>query len=1761
MMPQYSKIKFKVVFLILFLTGAASVTAQNLEQNWFFGANNVGVQFQKPNYNATIVSRPLITPYGLGTGAVASDKLTGDLLFYTDGNTVYDRNHAVMTGGTGLLGTTSRNQVAAICKIPNVSSTSNSYYIFTNNAGTIQYSVVDMTLGLGFPAPAVGQVTSKNTSVPGLPAGLSEAMIVVSHANGEDFWLIVHDVAGNFYSVLINAATGFTVSAPATAGLIQNPANFCYHTSSNQIAVSPKEINKNIEIVTFDNATGTFTLAQTLPNSSLASLSASGQAIYDAEWSKDGDYLYASVFGNSPTYSAQVLQFDLVNSLTDPTLLPAPISTPAFTESYGLQMALDSNIYHLYKTGAVIKVGKILFTDSVASKVIYQPTPFSTVADFKSMQFPSFAPKDTTLVTLSFVPRDTCATNFTTFFPTVKPVADSLRWDFGDGSNATGWSPAHKYGSANTYTVKLVSFLNGDSTVFTRDVTIKQFSLSINLTSDTTACPSELPYPKTPGATGCTSGCFQLTAQVSGGTASEIQWYGPAGKMNQTLTLSPDSLGYYVLVVGDGTGCEAHAYSNIKEYGLQDQENAIWTFGDHAGIDFNPAVQPIPKSPVAINTALVDAPEGCADVCDENGQIIIYTDGVNLYDRDKNDITPTPNPPGLGGDTGSTQSSLIVKSPADATLIYIFTTQAIDNGLNEVRYSLFDATKFDATHPYGSVVISNQLLFSKATERLTSDGTWLLIHEFGSNAFLAYNLTNGIGNPVVTNIGSIHSFDNLEGGKGYMKFGPSPLLAVPINTPGVSNVIELFDFNTNTGTLSNYRVADTQVSTGDIYGIEFMSNKLVATIHNTPTSQIVEFFIDYKKKPKLLAPNISVNAEIGAIQTDPLQSTTYIAVNGASSLASISMGSDTTSTTGTTFTMKASPALLGGTSSNLGLPNVVNNHSNNFQTPTINVAGVCFGSKTVFTGTGTDVIDTLTWIFDDGSSEVRLSSDTTEVSRTFTTTGKHTVILKITNRCVGLVKQFSQDFIINPLPPDPTATTFLCDTNVTLDANPSNTSGLTYLWVTTDTTRKISVNRTGVFGVQLTSSAGCTRNGNLTVSPGLPSPFDLGRDSSLCAQTGATKVLTTNINIPNSNAWTKNGVAFGNTTQVTADLSTVGTWKYKVTFTSPLSGCKTSDSVTFIVKQPPVLSLPLTFTNPTTCNSTDGSISARIIAPSVSSDVFSYTLTPSGASGSIPYNALTLLSNTLGAGTYTATVTDNINNCSAPGVQTLTAPGSPVVTPSQVGTCDPLKLSFTATGPTTGTYRILNSATGAVVETGSFTSFPVTSTNAIPAGTYIVEVTTVTCTSSSSPFAIAPAAPLVISFDNSAICSGQLTANVTPASTITYDWSGSTAGSLPNMAINAATVTINNSSTPWTMVLKVTNGGANCPATGTFSALVDNITPDFTNTTCTDPIVLSATPKGSSYIYAWIINGGAPQAGTDNFNATVSANYQVTVQSFNGCPAKTSSAHAIDPTLLGPITVLLDNVSPCRGTPFDLTAVPSRTTATMSYTWTLNGSAIANSQDKNPLTGNTKTGTYAVTVFDGTCSDNATLALATLLDPTEGALKPSAFICPEGGEELTLDPDPDNTRGFIEFTWSVDGVEPSGNTNQTYVATKGGTYSVTLKNILNCISTDKTIVVEECDPDVNAPKAFKPSSSIAENTDFYVFPRYVDEQGFQVFIFNRWGEMVYQSNDLSFKWNGNFNNSGAALPPGTYSWVAKYKSKYRPQDGVKEKHGGVVLLR
>jgi gliding motility-associated-like protein len=81
------------------------------------------------------------------------------------------------------------------------------------------------------------------------------------------------------------------------------------------------------------------------------------------------------------------------------------------------------------------------------------------------------------------------------------------------------------------------------------------------------------------------------------------------------------------------------------------------------------------------------------------------------------------------------------------------------------------------------------------------------------------------------------------------------------------------------------------------------------------------------------------------------------------------------------------------------------------------------------------------------------------------------------------------------------------------------------------------------------------------------------------------------------------------------------------------------------------------------------------------------------------------------------------------------------------------------------------------------------------------------------------------------------------------------------------------------------------------------------------------------------------------------------------------------------------------------------------------------------------------------------------------------------------------------------------------------------------------------------------------NKEFFVYSFFITDN-FEVAIFNRWGELVFSDTKKDFRWNGGYgNNPGLPAPGGTYSYVIKYQSSFRPEEGIKEQRGGIVLLR
>ena len=158
--------------------------SQNEAAIWYFG------QFAGLDFNSGV---PVVLTDGqINTfeGCATISDFQGNLLFYTDGVTVWDRTHNMMPNGNGLLGNTSSTQSAIIVPKPN---NINQYYIISVDsrgfsalsANGIRYTTVDLTLNGG-----LGDVITSEKNIV-LVAQAYEKVTAVQHADNNSFWIMI----------------------------------------------------------------------------------------------------------------------------------------------------------------------------------------------------------------------------------------------------------------------------------------------------------------------------------------------------------------------------------------------------------------------------------------------------------------------------------------------------------------------------------------------------------------------------------------------------------------------------------------------------------------------------------------------------------------------------------------------------------------------------------------------------------------------------------------------------------------------------------------------------------------------------------------------------------------------------------------------------------------------------------------------------------------------------------------------------------------------------------------------------------------------------------------------------------------------------------------------------------------------------------------------------------------------------------------------------------------------------------------------------------------------------------------------------------------------------------------------------------------------------------------------------------------------------------------------------------------------------------
>jgi gliding motility-associated-like protein len=293
-------------------------------------------------------------------------------------------------------------------------------------------------------------------------------------------------------------------------------------------------------------------------------------------------------------------------------------------------------------------------------------------------------------------------------------------------------------------------------------------------------------------------------------------------------------------------------------------QNNHWYFGIGAGLDFSSG------SPVSVLGSL-HTNEGVAAISDANGNLLFYTNGVDVFNRNHAYMT---NGRGLTGDWSSSQSALIVPSPANTFQYYIFTTRTYQQELGVgMRYSIVDMRLSDGL---GAVTSSkNMLMHPNSTECITavrsSNGMdiWIVGHEAGTNVFFSFLLTKeGVSaSPVLSEVGQTHVPYVLNVGcmKANRK-GNKIALAV-----GSKNLYELFDFDNASGLLSNPLTF--LPGEGTVYGVEFSpdGSKLYFVV-NGEFVRLYQVNLNAGSEQEILNSKVEVakpNYIIGSLQLGP----------------------------------------------------------------------------------------------------------------------------------------------------------------------------------------------------------------------------------------------------------------------------------------------------------------------------------------------------------------------------------------------------------------------------------------------------------------------------------------------------------------------------------------------------------------------------------------------------------------------------------------------------------------------------------------------------------------------------------------------------------------------------------------------------------------------------------------------------------------------------------------------------------------------------
>ncbi|MBS1596049.1 MAG: gliding motility-associated C-terminal domain-containing protein [Bacteroidetes bacterium] len=746
------------------------------------------------------------------------------------------------------------------------------------------------------------------------------------------------------------------------------------------------------------------------------------------------------------------------------------------------------------------------------------------------------------------------------------------------------------------------------------------------------------------------------------------------------------------------------------------------------------------------------------------------------------------------------------------------------------------------------------------------------------------------------------------------------------------------------------------------------------------------------------------------------------------------------------------------------------------------------------------------------------------------------------------------------------------------------TSGYTYVWSPNVSTTATAINLgVGTYNVTVTDAHGCTfaTSGSIASTSG----FSVSQGSQTNVNcyggtTGAAQVTASGGTTPYVYTWSPN-------VSTTASASSLAAGTYSVTVDDQ-AGC--SGIVTFNISQPAsALSLTATVTN-ATCGQSNGQIQ----------------ITATGGTPGYVYAwtdfALGATRTNLPAGTYTVGVSD-ANGCTASSTSTVTV--SPAVnatagttinvscngandgsahinvsggtaplvyawTPAAgisgaatdsayglrpgvtytaivsdgAGCADTVTVSVTQPTPYTVSHASTNAdcgvsnGTASVTVSGSNGGYTYAWNNAqtsatitgLNGGLYIVTITdSKGCTYIDSVTVNVnggPTAP-TISGGPLTFCQGDsvvLTSSATGGNT----WStGATTQSITVYAAGSYTVT-------------ETSGGCTSPASAAAVVTVNPI-PATPAITASGP--LTFCQGGSVTLTSSAATGNLWSNGATTTTIAVSTSGTFTVVTTQlGCQSA-ASAPVTTTVLPNPAPVISStDTAVCPGTTVTLDATTAGATA---YVW---------SSGSTQPTLSATNGTYTVTVTAGSCSGTASITIGARA--VLGTLTLPDSLSPCTGDTVTLDA---TTANATAYQWT--GI--SATTPIVYItadpAGAGSTlYHVDVTNLCGALSDSVIVAFQDCECRIVMANAFTPNGD-GRNDSYGPIMQCQNPTSLLMRIYNRWGQLIFESTSLNAKWDGTYK--GEPQPLEVYTYMLEFSGLENHVQKTVHLSGTVTLMR